>query len=249
MKQGLNMKKFLVAMAAVGLMAGCVQVPEAAKDPQDPFQGFNRAMHEFNMDIVDPYFLKPVTKAYVTVTPSPVRYGIRNFSSNLQEPSTTINALLQGKLRDAGSSTGRFVLNSTFGLLGIFDVASELGLKRRKEDFGQTLGVWGLGDGPYLVLPFMGPISTRSLTGDVVEGVFLNDLVIDSTPLTIATMTFGVLEMRASLMESEHLLEQSSDPYSFIKSAYFQSQLYDLYDGSPPQDDALIEEDDFLEEL
>jgi phospholipid-binding lipoprotein MlaA len=201
------------------------------------------------MDILDAYILRPVAVGYVEVTPVPVRNGIVNFTDNISAPVDMINAGLQGKAGNAGVSLARFLVNSTVGVFGIFDVASSLGLELVDEDFGQTLGVWGVGDGAYIMLPAMGPTTARNLTGDVVDNFVLPEIAL-TTPQTILVFALKAVEARASLIPQEGLLNDSLDPYLFVKDIYFQRQLYELYDGNPPiKEEPEDFDEDFLESL
>jgi len=183
------------------------------------------------------------------VTPVPVRNGIVNFTDNISAPVDMINAGLQGKAGNAGVSLARFLVNSTVGVFGIFDVASSLGLELVDEDFGQTLGVWGVGDGAYIMLPAMGPTTARNLTGDVVDNFVLPEIAL-TTPQTILVFALKAVEARASLIPQEGLLNDSLDPYLFVKDIYFQRQLYELYDGNPPiKEEPEDFDEDFLESL
>ena len=139
----------LFVAVIVLLLAGCAQVPPEKDDPRDPLQSMNRPIYDFNMDVLDAYVLRPAAVGYSKVTPQPVRNGLVNATNNLDAPIDATNSLLQGKVSNSGVSVARFLVNSTVGIFGIFDVASEIGLVEEPEDFGQTLGVWGAGDGPY----------------------------------------------------------------------------------------------------
>ncbi|WP_105168745.1 MlaA family lipoprotein [Pseudoalteromonas sp. T1lg23B] len=241
-------KPFLAVLTAV-VISGCSTIPEEKQDERDPLQSLNRPVYDFNMDVLDKYILRPVTVGYVAVTPQPVRSGIVNFTTNLLTPTDAINAGLQGKPSSMGVNAARFLVNSTVGLFGLFDVASSLGLKHQDEDFGQTLGVWGLGDGAYIMLPAMGPSTVRNLTGDIVDNYVMPEIAL-TTPQTIAVFTLKAIEARASLMAQEKLLEESLDPYIFVKDVYFQRQLYELYDGNPPlKEEPTDFDEDFLENL
>jgi phospholipid-binding lipoprotein MlaA len=222
-------------------------------DPRDPLEGFNRAMWDFNYDVLDKYILRPVTVAYVDVMPQPARSGLLNMAENLEEPSNAVNNLLQGKVGGTMVSVGRFVLNSTVGLLGLIDVASEIGLDQQQEEFGEVLGVYGVGTGPYLMIPAMGPNDLRSLAGDVVDSSYfpLQDL-----NFYVAALRTGikVVEARAQLIEQEAQLDQSLDPYAFVKNAYFQNLEFKVSDGeAAPKPEELKEDEEdfesFLDEL
>ena len=220
---------------------------EPMTDERDPFESVNRSMWTFNYDYLDAYLLKPVTKGYMAVVPKPARTGLSNMVNNLSEPASFINGLLQGKPKSSAISAGRFLLNSTVGVVGLFDVATSAGLELKEEDFGQTLGVWGIGHGPFLMIPARGPSTVRNLAGDLVDNLYFPMSVLN-TPQTIAKFTIGALSGREALMQQEKLLNDSLDPYAFVKDAYFQRQEYQQYDGNPPAaevDEEALEE--FLE--
>lgn len=231
------------------VLAGCAQVPAEKEDPRDPLQSVNRPIYDFNMDVLDAYILRPVAVGYANVTPQPVRRGLVNFTTNLDAPIASVNSALQGKASKSGVNLARFLVNSTVGIFGLFDVASEIGLQEHDEDFGQTLGVWGAGDGGYLMLPGMGPSTTRNLSGKVVDGFAIPSVAL-TLPQSFLVYTVKALEARASLIPQETLLNESLDPYIFMKDIYFQRQLFELYDGNPPQPEEEEEYDeDFLENL
>jgi len=242
---------FKQTLLILGLLisAGCTQVPDEKVDERDPLQSFNRPMYDFNMDVLDAYILRPAAVGYVAITPTPVRRSLVNFTDNISAPTDVINATLQGKAGNASISVARFLVNSTVGLLGLFDVASSLGLEIIDEDFGQTMGVWGIGDGAYLMLPGMGPSTARNLTGDVVDNFVLPEITL-TTPQTVVVFALKAVEARASLIPQESLLNESLDPYIFMKDIYFQRQLYELYDGNPPIEEEPDDfDEDFLESL
>jgi phospholipid-binding lipoprotein MlaA len=231
------------------VLAGCAHVSENKADERDPLQSINRPLYDFNMDVLDAYILRPAAVGYITVTPTPVRKSVVHFTNNISAPVDMLNAGLQGKPANAGISLARFLVNSTVGVLGLFDVASSLGLELIDEDFGQTLGVWGVGDGAYLMLPAMGPTTVRNLTGDVVDNFVLPEVAL-TTPQTILVFALKVVEARASFIPQEGLLNDSLDPYLFVKDIYFQRQIYELYDGNPPiKEEPADFDEDFLESL
>lgn len=222
-------------------------------DERDPLESFNRAMWDFNYDVLDKYILRPVTVVYVDYMPNPARKGLFNAALNLEEPSNSVNNLLQGKVEGSFVSLGRFLLNSTVGILGLFDVASEIGLERAEEEFGEVLGVYGVGTGPYLMIPAMGPTDIRSTVGDVVDSSYfpLQDL---NLYVTIVRTGIKVLEGRAQLMDQESQLDQSLDPYAFVKNAYFQNLEFKVSDGKTAQKPEELEQEeegfeDFLDDL
>lgn len=213
-------------------------------DPRDPIETFNRPIFNFNWKVLDQYLLKPIAVGYGEYVPPEVRTGLLNVVLNLEEPTSLINSVLQFKLKDASVATGRFLINSTLGLFGIFDVAEEIGLKRKEEDFGQTLGLWGADHGAYLMLPGMGPSTVKDLTGEVVDASAFS-LAFLSLPQTVLKTTIKLLDTRVELIDQEQLLNDSLDPYLFTKELYLQRQEYKLYDGNlPEKEDELADFDD-----
>jgi len=224
-----------------------VDKPVAEKPNNDPFESVNRVVWDFNYDVLDRFLVKPLTKGYVAVTPQLVRTGLLNAANNIEEPSNGINNMLQGKFEGGFVSLGRFAVNTTVGLLGFFDVASSMGLERQREDFGQVLGVWGVGTGPYLMLPALGPSDFRSLTGRVVDSYYWPSTVIED-PYLIAAAVVSLLEARAALMEQEENLNRALDQYLFVRDAYFQRLAFKVNDGKLEQkteEELEQEQDDF----
>lgn len=208
----------------------------------DPWEGLNRTTYAVN-DVADRYVLKPVAKGYDAVMPEGWKVSVRNVFNNLDEPRTAVNQLLQGKPGAALSDATRFVMNSTIGFAGLFDPASDVGLERHAEDFGQTLGRWGVGTGPYLVVPFRGPSTVRDAFGMAFDSA-LNPLVLVNDPPTrgglIAT---SVISLRADLLSAEDLL--SGDAYVFLREAYLQRRDFLVSDGEVEDDPFLDDFDDF----
>jgi phospholipid-binding lipoprotein MlaA len=220
-----------LAIALALLCAGCATVPAGKPDPRDPWERFNRTSFAIN-DTLDRAALKPAAKAYKKVTPRFVRTGINNFFSNLDNVSTVINDVLQGKVKQAGRDSARFLLNSTLGLGGLFDPATPAGLERNDEDFGQTLGKWGVKSGPYLMLPVLGPSTLRDSIARVPEQYtnpvqYLED---DSTRFIITGV--GIIDMRAGLLDLDAQIEKSYDKYAFIRNAWLQRREYQVTDGN-----------------
>lgn len=213
-------------------------------DNGDPFETFNRSMYRFN-DRVDRAVLKPIAQRYVRYVPPKVRRGVKNFVSNLREPTTIVNDLLQGKVTQAAGDTMRFLINSTFGLLGIFDVASHLDLPRNDEDFGQTFAKWGLPSGPYLVLPFLGPSTVRDAVGLVPQYMY-TDLAsgVEEEGLMWTIFAARAVDTRADLLKADNLLAEQLDPYVFVRETYRQRRLSEIHDGEPP-----VAEDAYLDEI
>lgn len=224
------------AVAAVMVMTGCATTNENA-GVYDPLEGYNRAMYKFN-DAVDTAVLKPVAKGYDAVVPDPISQGISNFFSNLNDITVIINDLLQGKFAQAGRDTHRFVVNTTVGVGGIFDVASLSGLNKNNEDFGQTLGVWGAEPGAYVVLPFFGPRNVRDSFG-LIGDIFTDPVTyVDHDETRWALIGTDVIDTRANLLKAEKVLDEAAlDEYSYVRDAYMQRRQSLVYDGNPPEDD------------
>ncbi len=217
------------------------------KRVSDPFEPFNRVMWDFNYEVLDRFLVKPVTQGYVAVAPQPLRTGLLNAANNIEEPANSINNLLQGKVKESLTSVGRFALNSTVGFFGLFDIAGELGLEREREDFGQVLGVWGVGTGPYLMLPALGPSDFRSFTGRVVDNYYWPSTVLED-PFVVGAAVISLLEARASLLEQEENLNRALDQYLFVRDAYFQRLAFEVSDGEIQQkteEELEEEQDDF----
>lgn len=220
------------------LLAASAQASQAAEPGKgvehDPWEGLNRAVFQFN-DGLDTYVLKPVSKGYQKVAPEPVQTGVFNFFSNLGEVSNTLNNLLQGEWGRAGNSAGRLALNSTIGLAGLVDVASAAGLRRNEsEDFGQTLSVWGLPSGPYLVLPLLGPSTATDTLGLPVDWSMEPVRYMDSDAARLAFVAVESIDERSRLLSAEELI--SGDRYSFIREAYLQRREYLISNGELEDD-------------
>lgn len=227
-----RLSKSLLAAATLLLLGACA----TSGNPKDPIEGFNRAMFAIN-DGIDQTIVRPVAQGYVSALPSPVRTGIANFFGNIDDVFVAVNNLLQGKLPEALSDAGRVVINSTVGLLGVIDVASEAGLEKHDEDFGQTLGRWGVDDGAYLVLPLFGPRTLRDSFGLVldVKADPVSQLSDVSSRNTL-TATRGIDE-RARLLPTDKIVEEAAlDRYAYIRDAYLQRRRSKIYDGNPPRE-------------
>ncbi len=225
--------RFAVAMVCAAAVGGCASTPKEDRDPRDPLEPVNRAVYRFN-DELDKALLKPIAEGYRKVTPEPVNRGVTNFFSNLQDVGSAINNALQLKMERAGSDVGRVVVNTTVGVLGFVDVATNLDMPKYGEDFGQTLGVWGLKPGPYLVLPLLGPSSVRDTVGWV--GDWYTNPVDYVRPWQAEAGLYAVyfVDRRADLLTASRLVEESLDPYSFTKDSYLQNRRNNVYDGNPP---------------
>ncbi|MEW6996868.1 VacJ family lipoprotein [Colwelliaceae bacterium BS250] len=234
---------FIISIVMLSACSTTNTEVEQESDPRDPLESINRSIWTFNWEYLDKYIFKPTAEAYVEYVPSPLRSGVYNFALNLNEPFSIVNNLLQLKFHRAAKTTGRFVLNSTVGLLGWFDVAKHAGLLREEEEFGEVLGYYGVGDGPYLMLPGLGPSSVRDEVGDFVDSYYWPLAIIDFWP-NIARRLVIALEVRGNLGDQEVILRESLDPYEFVKNAYFQNIEYRVHDGNPPIIIDQEEEDD-----
>ena len=230
------MRRLLAWLAAAVLLTGCAALPPGKRDVHDPLERGNRAVFKFNR-AADRAVLRPAAKVWQAVVPRPLRTGLGNFSNNLGYPTTILNEYLQGKGRDGTADIARLVVNTVFGL-GFFDPASHIGLPRHNEDFGQTLGKWGVQGGPYLMLPILGPSTVRDAPARIVDaytngGQYLNDQYLRWS-LAAAT----TLEIRAELLATDGMIESSFDPYALTRSAWLKRREYEVRDGNVEWDDA-----------
>jgi len=225
-------------------LVGCAgNPPQEERDPRDPFEGFNRKVYAFN-DAVDRAAVRPVAVAYRDYVPRPARLGTRNFINNLSHPGVIANSAFQGKFGEAFAGTGRFLINTTIGIGGLFDPASKIGLERANEDFGQTLGVWGVGPGPYLVLPALGPSTVRDTSGMAVDTYIDPTYSVIPLPERYGVYLLRAVDARAQLLEADRFLEEEYDPYVSMREAYLQRRRHLIYDGDPPPEEFDWEDDD-----
>ncbi|MET0311141.1 MAG: VacJ family lipoprotein [Burkholderiaceae bacterium] len=222
----------------LAVLSGCATGPNA--NPRDPLEPLNRNVDAFNQ-AVDNAVLKPVATAYKNVTPAPVRTGVSNFFGNLGDLWSAVNSVLQLKPQGAAENIMRFSFNTVFGFAGVLDIASEIGIERHKEDFGQTLGRWGVPAGPYLVIPFLGPSTVRDASALTVD--VNGDLVrhIDNTRVRNQLWTLRLVETRANLLRASSVLDEAAlDKYSFTRDAYLQYRRADVYDEGGDTGGALV---------
>ncbi|MGZ8258136.1 MAG: MlaA family lipoprotein [Methylotenera sp.] len=223
----------IMALASALMLSGC-----ASQANKDPLEGINRGIYKFN-DVTDKAIFKPVATAYKAVAPTAVRTGVNNFFGNLGMITTVLNDLLQFKFAYAFTDAGRFVINSTFGLAGFIDLASRDKIEKRKEDFGQTLGHWGVGSGAYLVLPFLGPSSLRDTTGLIVDSATSDPISytrnIGEIRLSNQLRAAQFIDKRTELLVVNDLIDEASlDPYAFMRDAYLQKRINQVHDGLVP---------------
>lgn len=223
-------------MLCLLLAAGCATV-EGERDPRDPWEGFNRGVYRFN-ETFDEYLAQPVARGYVAVLHQEIRTRVSNFFSNILDLLIGANNLLQGKFEEGVNDFARFGFNSTIGLLGIHDVASDFpGLEKHNEDFGQTLGRWGTSPGPYLILPFLGSSTVRDAAGTAVDWAM--QPVGEWRPIELRNTLYGLyfIDTRAQLLDASRILEEAAlDKYVFQRDAYLQRRRSLIYDGRPPRE-------------
>lgn len=219
-----------IASVALG---GCA----TSGNPKDPIEGFNRVVFAFN-EGVDKAAIKPVAQGYEKVVPSAARDGVSNFFGNIADVFISVNDLLQGKVHDAAGDVGRVLVNSTVGLLGFIDVASDWGLEKHEEDFGQTFGRWGIGSGAYVMVPFFGPRDVRDTAGLALD-VYADPVGnVNNVPVRNSLLVTRVISDRAALLPAEKVIEEAAlDKYSYIRDAYLQRRRSLIYDGNPPRED------------
>ena len=232
-------------MLAIGLATtASAAETEAEGHPRDPWEGFNRAMFGFN-DTLDFYLLKPVAKGYDKAMPDPLQDGVSNFFNNIGEIKTIFNGLLQFKFKQAGLDTTRFLVNTTVGVFGFIDIGSRIGLEQHDEDFGQTLGYWGVGSGPYLVLPLLGPNTLRDSIGLIPDDYISPYQTVDHDLTRYSIRALQVVDLRAGLLEAESLI--AGDRYSFFRDAYLQRRDFLVNDGKMADD--FLEDDDLFDDF
>ena len=224
-----------VLAAAVLLSSGCASTPREENNVNDPYEGVNRKIYKFN-DALDRNILKPVADAYEKVTPEPARTSVSNFFNNLGYLNTVLNDFFQGKFKQGTADLGRFLINSTVGSLGLVDVASKMGLKAHEEDLGQTLAVYGTPQGPYLVIPLLGPNTARDAPDLGMSTVTSGLFYISQLAVTLPLYALKIVDTRYRYSKSLQIVDEAAlDRYIFVRDAYLQHRNYLIYDGHPPQ--------------
>ena len=221
----------LLAAVALASAAGCATPPGARSDPRDPWEHMNRATFRFN-DKLDRAVLKPVARGYRKVTPHVVQVGVSNFLNNVSYPTVMVNDLLQGRFTPLVRDTGRLFINTTIGVGGLFDPATPMGFEKNDRDFGQTLGVWGVKTGPYLVIPLLGPSDVRDGAGRVGDVFTDPRTYLRNNYWSYGLWAVGFIDTRAHLLDVEGALEGAYDPYAFIRNAYLQNREFKVRGGS-----------------
>ncbi|WP_421831938.1 MlaA family lipoprotein [Limnobacter sp.] len=240
----MSIRKVILLLGVLGLSTACTSM--RAPSESDPLEGFNRSVDGFNQ-VVDKAVVKPLAQGYDKVTPPEIKTVIGNFFSNLDDISVAVNNLLQGKPKAAGSDITRFALNTTIGIVGLADVATELGFQKNDEDFGQTLGVWGMGSGPYLVLPLLGPSTLRDAPARFVDAPLDPLYHYDNVRVRNSLLVVNVVNTRARLLPATDLVERVAlDQYAFVRDAYLKRRASLVRDGAPDPNEQSYE--DFEEE-
>jgi phospholipid-binding lipoprotein MlaA len=233
--------RIALAIIFATALSACVTLPpNSPRSPQDPWESWNRGVYKFN-DVLDRAVAKPVAKTYVKVVPEPIRIGVSNFFSNLDTPTVMVNDALQGKFLAAANDLGRFVLNSTLGLAGILDPATPAGLDRNNEDFGQTLGKWGVHPGPFLEIPILGPSDLRDGPARIVDTYTNPRQYIDNDWIRYGLYLPDFTDRRAALLPLDDTLKNTYDPYAFVRDAYLQRRAYLVSDGKVTTDETLVD--------
>lgn len=229
----------LLTLTAVALLlglTGCATTNVGNGSAHDPWEGYNRAMFAFN-EKLDQVVIKPVAQGYEWVMPTGVNIIITNFFDNIEEVAIAVNNLLQGKVKEAGSDLGRLALNSSLGIGGLVDVATDMGMEKHNEDFGQTFARWGMGDGPYFVLPIIGSSTVRDTFGRLADWPTDPVTWVDPDGLHYALVGLRQIDTRADLLPAEKVVEAGAiDKYNYVRDAYLQHRRYLIYDGQPPRE-------------
>ena len=231
------------------IISGCASKQTIEQgDVLDPFEPVNRTIFRFN-EFADKYVARPVAKGYQFVFPSIIRTGVNNFFDNISYPVDILNAALQGKFKQAGLDTSRLIINSTIGVLGFMDPATDVGLAKNHEDFGQTFGVWGIPEGPYIMVPFFGPRTIRSGAGDL-AGLYVNpQFWLFSSSVQTKLNIVWLIHERSTLIGIDEEVQRAFDRYAFVRDAYRQNRQYLLYDGNPPEVPFDFDDEEFDEEF
>ena len=231
----------LLELACVAVLSACVTLqPNTKPAPQDPYERWNRGVYRFN-DVLDRGVVKPVARAYLQVVPQFARTGIGHFFANLHTPTVMVNDALQGKGFAALSDLGRFLANTTFGIAGLLDPATHMGIQRNDEDFGQTLGKWGVHAGPFLELPLLGPSDMRDAPAKIVDIYTYPPTYLHSSREKNSLWGLYFVDLRASLLSFDDAIKNAFDPYALVRDAYLRRRAYLVSDGKVTDEEPLVD--------
>ena len=222
------------ALALSAALTGCATLPSGKHTPGDPWERMNRSIWTFD-NAFDHALLRPVARGYVRYTPPPVRHSINNFMTNLTYSDTIINDLLQGKFSDGGNDIARLVVNTVIGIGGLFDPASHMDLDRHNTDVGQTLGIWGVRRGPFLVLPFLGPSDVRDAFGEAADEYLTPRPYLNDIYARWSIFVVNKIDDRAGLLDQDRLIDSAYDSYAFVRGAYLQNREFKVHGNSPSE--------------
>lgn len=239
---------FLIGIISI-FLSSCATL-DGPENPDDPFESYNRSMFAFN-EGVDKYAFKPAAQGYEFIMPNFASKGVSNFFSNIDDIVVFFNQLMQFKFTEAAATSARFIFNSTFGLLGLIDFASDMNLPKQNEDFGQTLANWGIPSGPYVVLPLIGPLTIRDTAGLAVDWTYFDPIFKRQTlNQSLVTLTIKYIDIRSGLLKASNILDDTvPDKYAFVRDAYLSRREFLIYDGNPPDDfdeDELFDDEDLF---
>jgi len=226
----------LLSLCLLLLTAGCAALPPGKRDPRDPWERVNRATYRFN-DKFDRAIARPVARGYRAATPHVVQTGIRNMYDNADTPIVMLNDLLQGQFKSFASDTGRLLVNTSIGIGGLLDPATALGLEKNDRDFGQTLGKWGVGSGPYLVLPFLGPCDVRDSFGKLADTYSTPRTYIKNNDWYWSLWLVEKVDARSRFLDQDRLIDNAYDAYAFLRNAYLQHRDFKVNGGQSPSEE------------
>ena len=246
-----NITYYCILFITLLSSSGCTTL-DGPPNPDDPYESFNRSMFSFN-ESADKYAFKPVAQGYDFIMPDIASKGVSNFFNNIDDIVVFFNQLLQFKMTEAVATSARFVFNTTFGIFGLIDVATDMDLPKQNEDFGQTLAVWGVGSGPYIVLPLIGPSTIRDTAGLAVDWTYFDPIFKRQTlQQSLITLTIKYIDVRAGLLKAGNIIDETAlDKYAFIRDAWMLRREFLIYDGNPPDEfneDELFDDEDLFKD-
>jgi phospholipid-binding lipoprotein MlaA len=250
-KHNKNFAHYFILIISFLFSSGCTTL-DGPPNPDDPYESFNRSMFSFN-EGADKYAFKPVAQGYDYIMPNFASKGVSNFFNNIDDIVVFFNQVLQFKLTEAVATSARFVFNTTFGVFGLIDFATDMDLPKQNEDFGQTLAVWGVGSGPYIVLPLIGPATVRDTAGLAVDWTYFDPIFKRQTlQQSLVTLTIKYIDVRAGLLKATNIIDETAlDKYAFVRDAWQLRREFLIYDGNPPDEfdeDELFDDEDLFKD-